>query len=173
MSRLPAIASLLILSVAFIGGISAVGLLQTTENVSSSGIIVQPPPPIPSPPSAPPSPNLPPPPPEPTIEIDIYCDIDCTNLMESITWGEIQVGSSVSVNMFVLNNGESGVILSLLTENWNPSILESDVSLVWDYDGTTIDPGEVVEIGLTLSVDPNITNITSFNFDIIIVGSAI
>jgi len=147
-----------------------VGLLQSTESVSSSGIIVQPaPPPIipPTPPT-----NPPPPPPEPAIEIDIYCDSLCTEKLSNFQWGEIEVGSSVNFNFYLKNNGESGVTLSLMTENWTPEELENNVHLLWNYDETIINPGNVREITLTLLVDSEVTNIDNFNFDIIIIGSA-
>jgi hypothetical protein len=172
MSKLTVIASVLVVTLAFIGGISVVGLLETTESVSSSGIVIQPPPP-PIPLPLPPPEDSPLPPPEPTVEIDVYCDIDCTETLYTVTWGEIQIGGSVSSKLFIKNNGDSGIDLSLLTDNWNPVELESYMTLNWDYDGSTIQPREVVEIILILSISPDATEITTFSFDIILVGSAI
>jgi len=157
------------MTVIFVGGVSVVGLLQSTERVGSSGIIVQPPPPPPPPP--PPSP--PSPPPEPSIEIDIFSDGACTQPLSSVTWGEIEAGSSVNRIMYIRNSGDEGVTLSLMTDSWNPSGIESYMQLSWDYDGNTLASGVVLEVTLTLAVSPSATGVDSFSFDIIITGSAI
>jgi len=60
-------------ALALVSGFSVMGLLQSSERIGASGIVVRPAPP-PDPPSPPPSP----PPPEPSIEIDVYGDEGCT-----------------------------------------------------------------------------------------------
>ncbi len=156
------------ISLAFVTGYSVVGVIQSTERVGTSGIVVQPPPPPLPPPPSPPSP----PPPEPTIEIDIYSDAACTQLINSITWGEIEAGASVDKEIYVKNNGDQGVYLSLLTQNWTPSEAADDMQLFWDYDESTINPDEEMKITLTLVVSSNIQGIDTFAFDIVLVGAA-
>lgn len=176
-------ATLVMISLAFVAGFSVVGVLQSTERVSSSGIMVQPaPPPLP-PPSLPPSssrssprsppPSSPPPPPpsEPTIDIDVYNDRACTQLKSSVVWGEIEAGGSVSEVIFIKNEGDGGVVLVLTTENWDPVEAADDMQLSWDYDDSTIEPGAVLEITLTLAVNSSISGIDVFSFDIVIFGS--
>jgi hypothetical protein len=159
------------ISLAFIAGFSVLGVIQSTERVGTSGIVVKPPPPLPPPPS-PSSPSSPPPPPEPTIEIDIYSDAACTQLINSINWGEIEVGGSVDKDIYVKNNGDQRVYLSLLTQNWTPSEAADDMQLLWDYDDSRINPDEEIKITLTLAVSSNIQGIDTFTFDIVLVGSA-
>jgi len=162
------VTSLLLMTVIFVGGVSVVGLLQSTERVGSSGIVVQPPPPpLPPPPSPPPSP-----PPEPDIEIDVYGDAACTQVLSSVGWGEIEAGSSKTRVVYVKNNGDDGVSLSLLTENWDPTGASNYLQLSWDYDGGIIVSGEVRQITLTLSVSPSSGGL-NFSFDIVIIGSAL
>jgi hypothetical protein len=156
------------ISLAFIAGFSVLGVIQSTERVGTSGIVVKPPPPLPPPPS----PSSPPPPPEPTIEIDIYSDAACTQLINSINWGEIEVGGSVDKDIYVKNNGDQRVYLSLLTQNWTPSEAADDMQLLWDYDDSRINPDEEIKITLTLAVSSNIQGIDTFTFDIVLVGSA-
>lgn len=166
------IATLAVLSLVFIGGFSAVGLLQSTERVSSSGLIVQPPPPPPPPPPSPPSPP-PSPPPEPSIEIDVYSDSGATQVISNVVWGSIEVGHSVSQTIYVENSGDDGVTLILSTENWSPVGVTSVLQFSWDYDGSTIAAGEVRAIVLTLSVAPSVSGVDTFSFDIVITGSAL
>jgi len=75
--------------------------------------------------------------------------------------------------VYVKNNGDDGVSLSLLTENWNPSGASNYLQLSWDYNGSTIVSGEVRQITLTLSVSPSASGIDGFSFDIVIIGSAL
>ena len=159
---------LVTIPLAFIAGISVAGVIQSTERVGTSGIIVEPPPPPPPPPS-PPSP----PPPEPKIEIDVYSDAACSHILSSVEWGEIEEGRSVNRVIYIKNRGEQGVLLSLLTDNWTPSEAANEMQLSWDYDDSVLDSGDVKRITLRLSVDNNVNGIDSFNFDIIIVGSAL
>lgn len=148
------------------------GLLQSTERVSSSGLIVQPPPPPPLPPIPPPSPP-PSPPPEPSIEIDVYSDSACTLVISNVVWGDIEVGNSVSQTIYVENSGDDSVTLILSTENWSPVDAASFLSFSWDYDGSIIASGESRGIVLTLNVAPSVSGVDTFNFDIVITGSAL
>jgi len=45
------------------------------------------------------------------------------------------------------------------------------MSLTWDYGGQVIDVGAVVQVTLSLTVSDTIEGVTSFSFDIVIVGS--
>lgn len=163
------VASVLMMSLILVGGASVVGLLQSKETVGSSGIIVQPPPLPPPPPPLPPSP----PPPEPTIEIDVFNDSACTQVLSSVSWGEIEAGSFSNRVVYVMNNGDDSVVLSLLSENWNPSVASNYLQLSWDYDGSIITAGEVREITLLLTVSSSAFGIEDFNFDIVIIGSVL
>jgi len=158
------IGAILLLSLAVVGGVSVVGLLQSTERVGTSGIITQLPPSPPSPPA--------PPPPEPAVEIDVYSDLACTSLLSSIDWGSIEAGDSVQRTAYVKNNGDQSVTLSLSTDNWVPSGAASDMTLSWNYDGSALDPGAVAEVTLTLSVDSGISGVDDFSFDVVVIGSA-
>ena len=69
------------------------------------------------------------------------------------------------------NNGDQGVYLSLLTQNWTPSAAADDIQLSWDYDDSTINPDEEMIIILTLVVSSNIQGIDTFAFNIVLVGT--
>jgi len=155
------------ITLAFVGGVGVVGLLQSSERIGSSGIVTQPPPPPPPPPPSPP-----PPPPEPSIEIDVYSDGQCTQPISSVEWGSIEVGRSKNRVVYVKNNGDDGVVLSLSTTRWSPNGADDHLHLSWDYDGSTLVVGAVVQLTLTLDVDSSANGIDDFSFDIIITGSA-
>ena len=159
------------ISFAFVTGYSVVGVIQSTERVGTSGIVVKPSPLLPPPPSPPPASSTPPPP-EPTIEIDIYRDAACTKLINSINWGDVEVGGSVDKVIYVKNSGDQGIYLSLLTQNWTPSEAADDMQLLWDYDDSRINPDEEMKITLTLAASSNIQGIDIFTFDIVLVAAA-
>ena len=162
------LAAFIILATFTIGTLSVTGLLQSTERVASSGIIVTSSPPPPAggggtPPS--------PPPPEPTVEIDVYSDQACTQTLSSIIWGEIVAGDNSMATIYVKNNGDTDVVLSLDTDGWDPTDASDYMDLTWNYDGTNITPGQVRTINVTLSVSEDCPAMSGFDFDIIIIGS--
>ena len=154
--------SFIMISLAFISGTAVVGVLQSNERLSTSGIVIRP-----APPPPPPSP-----PPEPDIEIDVYSDSGCTQLVSNVDWGEILAGSTITRIVYVKNNGDYEVALGLSTENWSPVEAMADITLDWDYDGTYLEVDEVRQVIFSLSVDSGIGGISSFSFDIVITGSA-
>ena len=161
--------AILLLASFSIGALSVTGLLQSTEILGSSGIAVvpAPPPAIPGAPYTPPSP----PPPEPTVEIDIYSDQACTQTLSNIAWGQVEAGASATATMYVKNSGETGVTLSLDTRNWTPSNAPNYMTLTWNYDGTSITPGQIKQITLTLTLSSSCPPMSGFSFNIIIIGS--
>ena len=154
--------SFITISLAFISGTAVVGVLQSNERLSTSGIVTRP-----APPPPPPSP-----PPEPDIEIDVYSDSGCTQLVSNVDWGEILAGSTITRIVYVKNNGDYEVALGLSTENWSPVEAMADITLDWDYNGTFLEVGEVRQVIFSLSIDSGIGGISSFSFDIVITGSA-
>ena len=105
------------------------------------------------------------------IGVGVYRDNDCTDPLYSIDWGTLEPGSSENVTCYIRNEGNSVSTLSMYTSNWNPSNASDYLSLSWDYSGQSIDVDEVIQVTFTLSVDTSIEGITSFSFDITIVGS--
>jgi hypothetical protein len=163
------IAIIAVCALAF-GSFSVMGLLQSTERLDSSGIIIRP---VTNPIMLPPSTSYTPtpPPPEPVIEIDVYSNIECTNIMTNIEWGEIEAGGDSDVQLYVKNNGDTDILISLDTENWSSQDAENHMNLSWNYNGASLQPGEVRAVVLTLSVSSNCPELSSFGFDIVIIGS--
>jgi hypothetical protein len=92
--------------------------------------------------------------------------------MTSVDWGSIEAGGSANRVVYIKNSGDSGVSLSLVTENWNPLSAADYLMLSWSYDGSALGPGAVIEVTLILAVRSSANGIDSFSFDIVIVGSA-
>jgi len=105
------------------------------------------------------------------VGVGVYWDSDCVDAVASINWGTLEPGSIETVDVYIRNEGNSASTLSMYTENWTPTEASTYMTLDWDYSGQSLNPGEVVAVTFTLTVSSSIQGITSFSFDIVIVGS--
>jgi len=106
-----------------------------------------------------------------TVGIGAYWDENLTNRVNGINWGTLEPGDQKSFSIYLHNEGNSAVTLSKSTSNWNPSAAATCLTLSWDYNGQAIEADKNLQVTLTLSVSANITGITNFSFDIIVVGT--
>jgi hypothetical protein len=106
-----------------------------------------------------------------TIDIEAYWDANLTNRVNGINWGLLEPGDQKRFSIYLRNEGNSAVTLSESTSNWNPSAASNYLTLGWNYNGQTIEADKNLQVTLTLSVSANITGITNFSFDIIVVGT--
>jgi len=102
------------------------------------------------------------------LGVGVYWDENCSRPITVITWGVIDPGSAKNVTIYVRNEGNVPVTISLQTENWEPASAANYMSLIWDYNNELINPNEKFKITLTLTVSADIRDITDFSFDIII-----
>jgi len=105
------------------------------------------------------------------VGVGIYWDSACTNAVSSINWGMLNPGSSKNETIYIRNEGNTTVTLTMTTSNWNPSNASDYIALNWNYNGQPIEVGVVIQATLTLSVSSSIDGITSFSFDITITAS--
>lgn len=105
------------------------------------------------------------------IGVGVYWDSGCTDPVTSVDWGTVEPGSAEDVMVYIKNEGSAPVTLALETENWNPPSVSTYMSLTWNYTGGITNVGEVVQVTFSLSVSDTIEGITSFSFDIVIIGS--
>jgi hypothetical protein len=101
----------------------------------------------------------------------IYWDQACTNRTLSLNWGPIEAGSNNTLTVYIKNEGNSAVSLSLETSNWTPSASLGYMSLNWNYSGQVLSVDQAIPLELTLTVSPTISGITNFSFDTTITTS--
>lgn len=106
-----------------------------------------------------------------TIGVVAYNDSSCMTSISELNWGMLTPGLSNTNTFYIKNEGNSDLMLSLDTTNWNPTNAHNYMTLSWNYEGQTIRPNQVIQISLTLSVSQNINGIDSFNFEIAIMGT--
>ena len=104
------------------------------------------------------------------LGVGVYWDLNCTESVSSIDWGMVEPGESVNRTVFLKNEGNAPILLYLNTTDWNPPEAENDLTLTWNYTGEQVEPLQIQPVTLVLMVNQNVTGITSFNFNIQIVG---
>ena len=107
-----------------------------------------------------------------TAGIGVYSDSGCTSPQTSLSWGTLEPGGSQNVVCYIKNEGNTQTTLTMYASNWSPASAENYLTLNWNYDSNPIDIDVVVQITFTLTVSPDITGITTFSFDITIVGTS-
>ncbi|UCE96567.1 MAG: hypothetical protein JSV51_02930 [Candidatus Bathyarchaeota archaeon] len=105
------------------------------------------------------------------IGVGIYWEDGCINNVSKIDWGYLAAGATHNVTIYIRNEGNVPMTMNMTSEEWNPSHASTYITVIWDYEGHVVDPYSVTEVVITLSVSQNVTNITSYSFDITIVGS--
>jgi len=142
---------------------SALGALVATRTINNTGnIIINTPSPSPSPP-----PSSPP----PSIQLGVYSDGGCTATLSSIPWGTLSPGNTANATMYLRNEGNVAVALGIQAVNWDPASASSYLTLGWNCTGYVLQPNQVVQALMSLTVSSSISGITSFSFDITITAS--
>jgi hypothetical protein len=114
-----------------------------------------------------------------TIGVEAYWDPNCENKTETIDWGTIWPGSSKNVTFYIRSVSNFRATLNLNTTNWNPANISDYISLSWNYNGTPLNPGKIIQLTLTLSASSSnsfidyliVNDVRDFSFDIIIAAS--
>ena len=83
---------------------------------------------------------------------------------ENLTWNEIQIqkpeGDEVKTNqvnttMYVKSVSNLRVTLNMFATDWNPVEISDYLTISWDYNGTILNPGEIIPVTMTLSASPS------------------
>lgn len=107
-----------------------------------------------------------------TAEIGVYSNFQCTNPLTSLSWGTLEPGGSQAIVCYIKNEGTSALTLSMYPSGWDPTEAADYLTLSWNYNGNPISPDASVQVTFTLFVDENIEGISSFSFDVNIVGTS-
>ncbi len=105
------------------------------------------------------------------VGLGVYWDLQCTDATSSLDWGLLEPGSTRDFTLYLRNEGNSALTLSMASENWIPASATDYMTLTWNREGQQIIPDEVIGFVITLSVSQNVQGIGSFSFDTIISGT--
>jgi hypothetical protein len=106
-----------------------------------------------------------------TKGVGVYWDSRYAVRANSIDWGNLTPGSSKSIVVYIRNEVEEPTYLIMSTMNWTPTRASDYMTLGWNYARQRMNPGEALQITLTLSVSRRIEGISNFSFNILITGS--
>ena len=105
-----------------------------------------------------------------SLNVEIFNDIECTQVCNNINWGTLTPGDSITQTIYIKNSGNKPTVLSLITENWNPTNASAYLNVSWDKENANLNPDQIILASLTLTSEVDIDSITDFDFDIIITG---
>jgi len=106
------------------------------------------------------------------IGVQVFADEALTTVLEEINWGTLNPGENRSVNAWIKNTGNDAQKLILWTESWDPVTAQNSITLSWNYSNEWIPAGSSIPVTFTLSVDPGISDVDRFSFDIWVMGVA-
>jgi hypothetical protein len=105
------------------------------------------------------------------IGVGIYWDSACSQEVSLIPWGSLNPGETKNTNVYVRNEGNVPVVLSMTTDSWNPVSASGYITLSWNRGGYVLNSTASVQAVLTLSVSSSISGVENFSFDIVITGT--
>lgn len=106
------------------------------------------------------------------VNVAIYWDASFSSPVEAIDWGNIEPGGDKVIGLYIKNEGNSDVFLSIQAVNLLPSEAVDYIMFSCDYLGQIIKPQDFVHVTLSLSVSPTVQEMTSFSFDVAIEARA-
>ena len=86
-----------------------------------------------------------------TLEVEIYWDANGVNKRETMNWGEIEPWTSTNTIAYIKSASNFVVTLTFSLTDWNPVEISDYLTISWDYNGTLIEPGEIIPVTTTLS----------------------
>jgi hypothetical protein len=101
----------------------------------------------------------------------LYWDSGFTNAVTALNWESMSPGTTKSYSIYIRNEGSLPLTLSMSTANWSPSSASNYLTLTWNYNGQTVNANDYVQVTFTLAVSSGVTGISSFSFDINLVGN--
>ena len=86
-----------------------------------------------------------------TVEVEIYWDSRGEHIRDNLSWDEIEPGKSVNTTVYIKSVSNFKVTLSLKLTDWNPPEVSDYITISWDYNGTRVNPGEIIPVTMMLS----------------------
>jgi hypothetical protein len=107
-----------------------------------------------------------------TANIGAYNDLQATTLCTNIDWGTLNSGSIATKTIYIKNTGNITETLSMTSTDWNPQTAASSILLTWNRESSTLQAGAITPATLTLNIAADTGDISDFDFNIVISGSA-
>jgi len=95
-----------------------------------------------------------------TIHVETYWDPNGENKRETLSWNEIKIEKlswdetktePVNTTVYVKSLSNFRVTLTMFPTDWDPTEISDYLTISWDYNGTVLDPDEIIPVTMTLS----------------------
>ena len=106
-----------------------------------------------------------------TIGVNVYWDVHRTQPITFIDWGILEPATNKTILIYVKSQSNTPITLTIYTENWKPQNASDYITLTAEPNNSTLQPSEIAQVNLTLTVASNIQGITTFAFDIFLEGT--
>jgi hypothetical protein len=103
-----------------------------------------------------------------TINVAGFLEAACITPLSSLTWPPIAAGESSWQLIYVNSTGTIPAVLNLTTTTWTPPEAEALVTYDWDIEGVTINPNSILQANLTLTLAPDMGDVTTFSFTAVV-----
>jgi hypothetical protein len=107
---------------------------------------------------------------EATANIGVYWDQSCSNTVSSIDWGVLSPGQTRQVVVYVRNEGNQSILLTVTSANYSPANASSYLNFSWTCGNPAVAPSKTVQVAPSLYVSPYVKGNSSFSFDVIFGG---
>ena len=105
--------------------------------------------------------------------LGVYWDPGLNEPADSIDWGMLRPGEATNATLYLVNETPSPVNLSLNTSEWSPSSASGQIHLAWSHEGRLMVPGAVLESDRSLSISPDILDVETFSFTIVLTAEGL
>jgi hypothetical protein len=103
-----------------------------------------------------------------TVGVQVYWNPECTQNVTMIDWGFVEPAETKNISIYIKNTSNVNGTLTIDASNWNPNTTASYINLTWNYNGSLLQENEVRNVVLYLAIASDISEITTFSFDITI-----
>jgi len=107
-----------------------------------------------------------------TVNVVVFSDPQATTLCTDIDFGNLNSGNIATKTIYIKNTGNIIETLSMTVTDWSPQTGTSSLLLTWNQESAKLQAGATVPATLTLNIASDTGDISDFNFNIVISGSA-
>lgn len=107
----------------------------------------------------------------PTLGLDAFWDMACTQPVTSVDWGQMRPSESVTQLIYLKNTGDVPLNLNMTLTDWTPAEAAVYISVTWNAEGSVLGVNDPMSVNLVLTVSSNIVGVTDFNMNIVITGA--
>jgi hypothetical protein len=101
----------------------------------------------------------------------IFSDSTGQTSVNTINWGNIEPGASITTTLYVKNTGNVPMSFAIATAAYTPSVMSQYLTLTWDYiTGTSVQAGNLIKVDMTMATSTASPGGT-FTLQIIITGT--